>query len=180
MAEVGCLKDEIFNNLEVNGSLILSDGNSLGGGSTSTISVVEGSNQIGDFLLTPEMSGSIIKISTVSTGNLILPTPQLGLNYKFVLTEVNNPPSLGNDRIIKATIDGNPNNTESLIFGKLNNNGSMIEMNSRSTITFKSWTGSAGAVSGNFIDIYCISTSTVNNSKTWVFNAVTIITDAIV
>ena len=56
----------------------------------------------------------------------------------------------------------------------------MVEKNNISTITFKSWTGSHGAVPGNFIELYCVSTSTVNNSKTWFVNAVTSITDAIV
>ena len=78
MAEVGCLKDGMFNNLEVNGSLILSDGSSLSGGSTSKISTVEDPhNGANDVLLTPEMSGSIIKISTANQGNLLLPTPNL-------------------------------------------------------------------------------------------------------
>ena len=183
MAEVGCLKDGMFNNLEVNGSLILSDGSSLSGGSTSKISIVEDPhNGANDVLLTPEMSGSIIKISTANQGNLLLPTPQLGLNYKLVLTALGNYVGLGRDpgRKIYATHDGTIGNIRNLIFGNINSMGNISSDNSKNFISFSTDLGGSSAKVGDYIEIYCVSTSTNNGSNTWFINALTSITSAIV
>ena len=177
MAEVGCLKDGMFNNLEVHGSLILRDGSSVAGGSTSNISIVEDPhNGANDVLLTPEMSGSIIKISTANQGQLNLPNPQLGLNYKFILTDS----SGNNTRPINSMVNGVSTN---LMFGIINNTGTVSLKPSSNIITFDPLPQNAGgsrSTPGDFIELYCVSTSTTNGSKTWFVNAVTSTTDGIV
>ena len=95
MAEVGCLKDGCFQNLQVNGTADIRK-KAVGNLMTATAD--------GTPFITAEQSGRTIPVSMAGTDHaIVLPTAVVGLNYTFVLTV--NTGSVTNNSFISAGPD---------------------------------------------------------------------------
>ncbi len=107
-------------------------------------------------------SGCIVTLSTAAGYAIKLPTPALGLHYKFVLVDA----TAGGSVTITSTTDGST--AENLFSGIVTTNGAPTSTSNVDVITFVSGT----ATEGDYLEVYCISTTTTNGNPTWFYKAV--------
>jgi hypothetical protein len=115
-------------------------------------------------------SGSIVTLSPGNAAAIILPTPALGLHYKFlVVGTTTNPGS------ISVSCSGGTD----LLFGRIITRGRDIsppgdyEFNLESVDNLDNISFVGGQVTvGDYIEVYCVSTSATDDNNTWFFSAV--------
>lgn len=105
--------------------------------------------------LTPEQSGATVILSD-NVLNVALPTPEVGLNYKFILTA-----DMGsNTSTVKATSDGS--SAANLFTGIVDVNGSPTSTVDKDVITFAN-----AATEGDYCEVTCVGTGTSSGNPTW-------------
>jgi len=88
--------------------------------------------------------------------DVFLPTPTIGLNYKFVMTAS----AGGSKSVVTATSDGSTAAT--IFFGNLDINGTASNFVDKDTLEFLT-----GGAEGDWAEVVCVSSSTTNTDPVW-------------
>ena len=104
--------------------------------------------------LTADQSGAIVVVGDDIDVNL--PTPAVGLNFKFV---ANAAISANLSKIISTT---NGTTAVDLFFGCININGTPTIVSDKSHVQFAN-----PADEGDWIEVTCVGTSVTDNAQTW-------------
>ena len=153
MAEIGCLKDGYFNNLEVENSVVMKKNN------RNVFGLTSGPNNASltkydcglVFLNGTEVSASETLANNV---NISLPSAETGLHYKFILNASGTSSSA-------SFVINTPDNAS--FVGSINASG-MIKNASQVGDGEKEIIFGKGSLSGDFVDINCYSDT---NIKRW-------------
>ena len=109
---------------------------------------------VADETIPANKSGAIIVLG--ANIDVKLPTPEVGLNYKFVL----NASAGGSESHVTATTNGTT--AEELFFGCIDINNVLTTVTNKDVIEFQT-----ASAEGDWIEVICVSTSTDNNAQTW-------------